>query len=1456
MTLVEYRPEPEIIPPGPTIDYWPHPITSEDRCEVYAAEGQTLEEVFEGRIPPGTDAHAVVNGALVAQSEWHSVVLRRDDVVQVRVRVGRGGGGGSNPIAVILSIAVIVAAPYLAAALAPALGIATTAGIALLSAGIQFAGLLIVNALFPPRLPDPPSLEGQGQPPPQYSLSGGSNRLRRHEPLLMLLGAHRMYPDVVASEYTEYDDNSEQFLNGIYDFGIGNLDIGPPRFGETPFANFASIAQQKQVNAVTLVAGNVDTISGGEFEAAYPNGRMNGSPWVTRRTAGNTTSIGFDLVSMHFAAQNDGSLDGRTAFFRVEWKKTSATTWTHKNVDIVSPDGADARNAVRRTVSTGRITAAAYDVRVKIRASYDDDDDLSRITYRAAVPTIKAHQDETADFTGRNPLAVRAKATGQLYGRLDRVNADVAAKYSNWDGTDWNTTEATSNPAAVLLWWLRGYRVANKLRAGYGLSNDQIDFTSLQRWHAFCEDQGLECNVVVSDTRNEDEIAMLICQCGWARLDISTGKYGVVYEDANRPVTAIVNPANIVAGSVSVSYDNENLADEIIGQYLDAASDYQENTLRRPVPQFTITGEFPVTIRLEGVTNGEQAAKEINRTAAAQYYHQRQIVWEMDDEGRTIGIGDVLGMANGLIGNGQGGRLLSISENRRVVGTAFEVESASGTAWVWQLDDTVRSTTYTRSGTREVTLAAALSSPVEGVLDHPTAYRIMLFAATDPYTKVRVTGIDATGPHRFRFTARDELQQYYDFRTSDLTAPLIPIGFARRPAPTGFVVTETDLGERVYTWNEPDAPVVGYQIRYGTAGTAFEDMKDIHEGLLPGSPWTSLERPGEGTWRFGLVAVYDDGRRSSPVYAQSTLSVGARLTQYAEVEIYRVLAVGADAPERPGAGAGSYNFTTKTLTPPEDWVGPAFPTFTRSQVVYACTATADTAEGPVWSPDADDWVGPYIVGDENDLDIIYRRYTVAPTTAPAASAGVPENWFTNVSDVPEGPGLIYVAIGHRPRGTSLYTWQLPTQLEGQDATSYRELEAYKVVAASAAAPANPGTTAEGATHDWGSYNFSTGVFTPPTGWTGPSFPSYGRNQVVYAVTATADSASGSIWNAGSSSWKPTTPVVVGNADDLDIIYRRFAAAPTAAPAASVSAVPSGTGLIYQSIGHRQRGARLYTWQLPTQLQIRTITGVARNGDTGVVTLTYSDGTTDTFTIEDGTDAAALTATFTTDAAGDVTVTLSDGTTFEIPAGRAGRGIKSIVRNTTTGVVTVTYDDNDTDTFNVVDGRDGVGITSISRSATTGVVTFTYTDGTTDTFTVNDGADGASISTRFTTNAAGDVTVTFSDGTSFTIPAGEDGTNGRNGRGIRSLVRNRARTTVVVTYDDGTTASFPLTDGEDGEDGDPVSRSGLFDQISIGYNTQVRAFAVRDVTWSDARTGPNGEKRGSLTIYRRTGGNGP
>ncbi len=888
MTPRDQRPESTL-----PIDFWPHPLTTDERCVIFAEPGKTLREVLEPHLSLDHPAVAAINGELVVKERWGNVVLRQGDVVQVRLTVA-DGDGGSNPIAVVLSLAVLVAAPYLAGfALTGQFGgfgliaAGETALGQILTAAIGIGGILIINSLFPPRLPD----RNTEEPKPIYSLSGGSNRARPYEPLQLLLGNHRMFPDLAAREYTEYDSQGDQYLNQIVDFGLGDLEIENRRVADTPLADFEDVSTQQQVRHITLVKGNVDTIQGGEFDVEARD------HWdIERTTADDTTRLSFDIVSQHFVANNEGALEGRTSTFDLAWREEgSSGSWNNERVDVTSPNGAEARNPVRRTFSYA-VPENQYDVRARIRTFYEEDANLTRITFKASLPQIRAYQDDQADFTGRNPLALRIKASGQLYGRIQTLNADVSQLIDDWVNGAWIPARITSNPASILLKWLRGFRVGGTLVAGYGLEDDLIDFEGIQQWHAFCVAEGLECNVVIQDNRDEDAVARLICQCGWGRLDISTGKYGVAWEDAGRPVTAVVTPANIVAGSLSVGYDNENLADEIIGTFIDRDSDYQDNTLRRPVPNLTITGEFPINIPLEAVTNGTQAAKEINRTAAAQFYHQRIIGWEMTEEGFLgIGVGDVVGMANGLIGNGVGGRLMTISADRRTVETSFGVENSSGTCWVGQLDGTVLNTSWARLSDGRIRLASPIVDAPTDVVDTPLDYRIMLFPSlSTAYTKVRVTGIAPAGPGRYRYQARDEVAQFYDARVADLTYDLLPVELLPRPPVSGFSVDESEHGVRLFSWSAYDGQVVGHEIRYGAVGSTFANMTRLHEvGFVAASPYESIDRPREGTWLFGVVAILRDGRTSRPAYTTATLGVP---------RIDRLFTVGAERPDNPRFG--------------------------------------------------------------------------------------------------------------------------------------------------------------------------------------------------------------------------------------------------------------------------------------------------------------------------------------------------------------------------------------------------------------------------------------------------------------------------------------------------------------------------------------------------------------------------
>ena len=952
-SIVPYVPEAEIVPPGAILaDFRPHPITTEGRRFVTVPPGATLRDAFDGMIPPGDPALAMVNGASYERPVWHTVTLADGDIVNVRATVHGGGDGGSNPIAVILSVAILVAAPYLAGAALTGTWVAATgfAG-SLLTAAIGAAGILVVNTLFPPRLPNLSAGRGVGQAKSQYSISGGANRARPYGSMLLLLGTHRIFPDLVAREYTEYDDEGEQYINQTLDFGIGDLDVGALKYAETPLDDYDSVDTQQNVVTVTLVAGNVDTIAGGEPEYDVA---------LTRTTAGKTTALAFDVLAQYFRITDDGDLLGRDVRFFLEWREAgSIDIWQRRDVVLATPGGADARNMVRRSFKYDTGSAKAWEARVILKTDHDETNE--KITFQANLASIRAYQDSKADFTGRNPLAVRAKATGQLYGRMERISAIVSQKIDSWNGSRWVAGQETSNPGDILLKFLRGWRINSRRVAGVGLDEDKIDFEAIQGFAEHCTTNGLSCNLVIDDDRDHNAAITLICQCGWGAYDESSGKSGVVWENEGQPLSGVITPGNIIAGSLAVNWNHEGLADEIVGNFIDEASDYQENQIRRNVPGIDLP-ERPVDIELEGVTDGEAAAKEVNRAVAAQAYHARVIGWEMRmQEGLGFSRGDVIGAAHGVLGNGIGGRLYAISADRLTL-TPVNRPGQDGYVWVWDLNGKVLARTYTVDADGALVLSSALPAAPRGVDDEPNAYYIACFAQSSEMQKLRITAVESAG-NNLRFQARDEVSAYYGHRTSDLSwDPLSARGDSELIYVAGFFVDENEVGLRSFHWDVRPS-LAGYEIRYGAPGQDWPAMGALHEGLLQDSPWERVGRPDAGNWRFGIVGVTTDGRRTAPAYFSKELGgivLGAAGEDGNGIEYVFTRTGDANlaGSKRPSNGWG---FDRPGTVDGQQWHDGAVDINENFPYLWRCTR-AVPGQPEVGDAVTDDWTGPVVVG--------------------------------------------------------------------------------------------------------------------------------------------------------------------------------------------------------------------------------------------------------------------------------------------------------------------------------------------------------------------------------------------------------------------------------------------------------------------------------------------------------------
>jgi hypothetical protein len=170
----------------------------------------------------------------------------------------------------------------------------------------------------------------------------------------------------------------------------------------------------------------------------------------------------------------------------------------------------------------------------------------------------------------------------------------------------------------------------------------------------------------------------------------------------------------------------------------------------------------------------------------------------------------------------------------------------------------------------------------------------------------------------------------------------------------------------------------------------------------------------------------------------------------------------SSAPSTPTGG--SYNFTTKVLTPPAGGWTQAFPS--GSDPVYIVTTIATIVGSDGVDPGLT-WSAPVKMVEDGatgaSTNIIFQRSSTQPST-PSGSPGVPSGWYDDASSA-LGTALLWASSGVKPINVSNFTWSTPFRIEGE---SVAEVAVYRL-------NSNVGLTG-------GTYNFVTNTLTPPSGW--------------------------------------------------------------------------------------------------------------------------------------------------------------------------------------------------------------------------------------------------------------------------------------------------------------------------------------------------------------------------------------
>lgn len=223
-----------------------------------AAPGSSIKDIIDNVVPDrikslGIGASVFINGEEVPQQYWSRVKPKMGTLVNINIVPM--DSDKKNPLATILSIAVMIAAPYASAAILGGGIIASSAaGAALISSGLTAAigavGRLAVSALAPPPRPSNSGVNVGGNPAssPTQFIEGASNSIIPYGVVPICLGTNRMVPLQAARPYSE-TINNDQYVRQLFTYGWGNeIILDDLKIGETPIDEFEDFDIEHLIN--------------------------------------------------------------------------------------------------------------------------------------------------------------------------------------------------------------------------------------------------------------------------------------------------------------------------------------------------------------------------------------------------------------------------------------------------------------------------------------------------------------------------------------------------------------------------------------------------------------------------------------------------------------------------------------------------------------------------------------------------------------------------------------------------------------------------------------------------------------------------------------------------------------------------------------------------------------------------------------------------------------------------------------------------------------------------------------------------------------------------------------------------------------------------------------------------------------------------------------------------------
>ena len=487
------------------------------------------------------------------------------------------------------------------------------------------------------------------------SLRGSTNKARLGSRLPILLGRHRVYPDVAALPFSTYSNN-DQYFHQLFCFGYNNvsIDMNTLKIGESLISNYTDYDVYQGLGTI------------------YPSRIIEASYYLELNNNGTampivrSTSTGCYLIQVGIMAPNgiyrydNEDRTSETVSFRIEWripdgqwviayeKTVTLNTYKYREMFTITPSGS----------SDGH-----YEVRVTRTDIQSDSSTSCDSIYLDCIKSFTKNMatDDVKPVTSPDDyrlLSVKLKATDQLNGVIDDINAVCTLQARTWDGlgsgpSHWTIGNAR-NPASAILYLLTDHKVNPS-----PVDDSIIDWESFEEFFEWCDDNDFTCDTVITGEFTNRQLCEFIASSNLAELRIQCDSISIRIDKAQAGVVQLFTPRN--AWDFEMERSFENIPTDLVVKFNDASSGYVE--AERLVSagsdgtiSFDVEGEGEKQeLEAFGVTSADHAAKLGLLRIKELRSRSRTFTWKSDIEGIVCLPGDVVMIENDnfLLGLGE-----------------------------------------------------------------------------------------------------------------------------------------------------------------------------------------------------------------------------------------------------------------------------------------------------------------------------------------------------------------------------------------------------------------------------------------------------------------------------------------------------------------------------------------------------------------------------------------------------------------------------------------------------------------------------------------------------------------------------------------------------------------------------------------------------------------------------------